>query len=190
MPAPKSAPKRRKPAASEAKSSATAKTATKSNSRSRAKSKSDAATPIEVVVLTREWIQETLDDAARRGRVTRHDANELAAALIRKGRQQTDDVRAELERQLSRGRDQIGSATRKARRSEPVDRIVRTADRARRTVGVGPSFPIIAYDDLTANQVTGRLGELRPADLRKVRDYERKHANRKSVLDAIEKALP
>src|SRR5579862_3607455 len=126
MPAPKSAPKRRKPAASEAKSSATAKTATKSNSRSKskakAKSKSDAATPIEVVVLTREWIQETLDDAARRGRVTRHDANELAAALIRKGRQQTDDVRAELERQLSRGRDQIGSATRKARRSEPVDR--------------------------------------------------------------------
>jgi hypothetical protein len=70
-----------------------------------------------------------------------------------------------------------------------MDRIVRTADRARRTVGVGPSFPILGYDDLTAAQVESRLNGLTPAELRKVREYERRHANRKSVLGAIERAL-
>jgi hypothetical protein len=70
-----------------------------------------------------------------------------------------------------------------------VDRIVRTADRARRTVGVGPSFPILGYDELTAAQVNSRLKGLSPTELRRVREYERRHANRKSVLDAIERAL-
>ena len=77
----------------------------------------------------------------------------------------------------------------RARSSDTLDRIVRGADRARRTVGVGSSFPISGYDDLTAGQVQSRLGGLSPADLRKLRDYERRHANRKSVLSAIDKAL-
>ena len=64
-----------------------------------------------------------------------------------------------------------------------------TCLRARRVAGVGPSFPILGYDDLTAAQVIGRLDTLTPAELRKVRDYERRNANRKSVLDAIESKL-
>ena len=51
------------------------------------------------------------------------------------------------------------------------------------------TFPIIGYDDLTAGQVDDRLAGLTPPQLRKVRDYERRHANRKTVLHAIEKAL-
>jgi hypothetical protein len=121
--------------------------------------------------------------------VTRRDANELVDKLFKRGRRQTDELIAELERRVGQGRRQLSTATRKARQTEPVDRIVRTADRARRTVGVGPSFPILGYDDLTAGQVTDRIGDLKPAELRKVRDYERRHANRKSVLDAVEKAL-
>jgi hypothetical protein len=85
--------------------------------------------------------------------------------------------------------DLVAELVRQARRAEPVDRIVRTADRARRTVGVGPAFPILGYDELTAGQVNHRLGGLTPPQLRKVRDYERRHANRKTVLEAIEKAL-
>jgi polyhydroxyalkanoate synthesis regulator phasin len=145
--------------------------------------------PLDLVMLTRERIQDTLDEAAERGRVTRDDANELVAELVKRGRQQTDDVLADFEQLLGRGREQIGTATKRARRTEPVDRLVRTADRARRTVGVGPSFPILGYDELTAGQVEERLRGLTPAELRKVRDYERRHANRKSVLAAIEKAL-
>ena len=147
------------------------------------------ATPIDVVVLTKERIQDTIDEFAARGRVTREDANELVAELVRRGRDQTDDLLSEFEHLLERGRDQLETATRKARRVEPVDRMVRTADRARRTVGVGPAFPILGYDDLTAGQVIDRLAGLIPPQLRKVRDYERRHANRKTVLEAIEKAL-
>lgn len=146
--------------------------------------------PLGLVVLTRERIQETLDDAAERGRLTRSDANELGAELVRLGRKQTDELLSDLERLLGQGRQRWDSATRRARSSEPIDRIVRGADRARRTVGVGSSFPISGYDDLTAGQVQGRLGDLSPAALRRVRDYERRHANRKSVLASIEKALP
>jgi polyhydroxyalkanoate synthesis regulator phasin len=136
--------------------------------------------PLDLIVISRDRIQETLDEAAERGRVTRHDANELVAELVRRGRQQTDDLFANLETLLERGRGQLGSAT---------DRIVRGADRARRTIGVGPSFPISGYDELTAGQVEKRLEGLKPAELRHVRDYERRHANRKTVLDAIERAL-
>lgn len=145
--------------------------------------------PRDLVMLTRERIQATLDDFAQRGRVTRDDANELVAELVRRGREQSEDILGEVEQLLGRGRDQLETATRKARRAEPVERIVRTADRARRTVGVGPAFPILGYDDLTAGQVGDRLAGLTPAQLRKVRDYERRHANRKTVLEAIERAL-
>jgi polyhydroxyalkanoate synthesis regulator phasin len=144
--------------------------------------------PLGLVILSRERIQETLDEAAERGRVTRSDANELASLLVQRGRQQTEELLADIERLLGRGRQQLDTALR-ARRSESVDRLRRGADRARRRVGVGPSFPITGYDDLTAVQVQQRLRGLTPADLRKVRSYERRHANRKSVLAAIDKRL-
>jgi polyhydroxyalkanoate synthesis regulator phasin len=145
--------------------------------------------PLGLVVLTRERIQEVLDDAAERGRVTRSDANELVGELVNRGRQQTDQLLSDAERLLGRGRQQIGAATMRARRSESLDLLLRSADRARRTVGTDQSFPILGYDELTAAQVQGRLDGLAPAELRRVRDYERRHANRKSVLAAIDKQL-
>jgi len=145
--------------------------------------------PLDLVMLTRDRIQETLDEAASRGRLTRSDANDLVTELVRRGRQQTDDLLADFEQLVGRGRDQLGSAAGRARRADPVDQLVRAADRARRSVGVGSSFPIAGYDELTTSQVAARLGSLSPAELRRVRDYEARHANRKSVLDAVEKAL-
>jgi polyhydroxyalkanoate synthesis regulator phasin len=127
--------------------------------------------PLGLVMLSREAIQEILEEAVQRGRITRSDANDLASELIQRGRRQTDELLATV------------------RRSDSVDRLVQSADRARRRVGVGPSFPIIGYDDLAAEKVKQRLGSLTPAELRKVRDYERRHADRKSVLAAIEKRL-
>jgi len=145
--------------------------------------------PLGLVVLTRERIQDTLDEAAERGRLTRTDANELVSELVKRGRQQTDELVSDVDRMVGRGRDQLESASKRTRLTDSMDRLVRTADRARRTVGVGPSFPIIGYDDLTAAQVEARLNGLTPAELRKVREYERRHANRKSVLGAVERAL-
>ena len=145
--------------------------------------------PLGLVVLTSERIQEVLDDAAERGLVTRSDANELASQLIRRGRQQTDQLLSDVERVIGFGRQQLGPATRGSRWSESIDLLARSADRVRRSVGVGQTFPILGYDDLTAAQVQARLDGLSSAELRKVREYERRHANRKSVLEAINKSL-
>jgi polyhydroxyalkanoate synthesis regulator phasin len=41
--------------------------------------------PLDALVLTRERIQEVLDDAVQRGRMTRDDAADLLAELVRRG---------------------------------------------------------------------------------------------------------
>jgi polyhydroxyalkanoate synthesis regulator phasin len=134
-----------------------------------------------LMMLTRERILETFEEAVKRGRITRSDANDLAAEIVRRGRKQTEDILAEL----------LGERGRELRKSadKATDRVLREVDRARRATGIGSTFPISGYDDLTAAQVTSRLSDLTAPQLRKVRDYERRHGNRKSVLNAIEKKL-
>ncbi len=151
---------------------------------------------LNLLMISRDRVQEVLDDAVSRGRVTREDANELVADLVRRGRRQTEDLMQDFEQLLGRGREattdvrrQARSATTRARRKPVVDRVLREVDRTRRAAGVPPTFPILAYDDLTAAQVGDRLADLSPPELRKVRDYERRNANRKSVLTALERAL-
>jgi hypothetical protein len=133
------------------------------------------------VTLTTDRLQDAVDDAVRRGRMTRKDAEELLATLLSAGRSQTDQLLADLETVLGGG-----------------SRVRRVAARARRTVGVrggggggraAAPFPIAGYDDLTAAEITKRLRDLSPAELRKVRDRERRGAARKSVLGAVEKRL-
>jgi polyhydroxyalkanoate synthesis regulator phasin len=153
------------------------------------------------VVLTGERLQEAMDDAVRRGRLTRDDAEELVQNLLSAGRKQTEDLLAELEQLLGRGQKGATEAARQARQvageagqrararaTSPTDRVLREVDRARRVAGIG-TFPILGYDGLAVGQVTTRLADLSPPELRKVRDYERRNANRKSVLGAIEKRL-
>jgi polyhydroxyalkanoate synthesis regulator phasin len=140
--------------------------------------------PLGLVVLSRERIAETLGEAALDGRLTRTDAERLVSELVQRGRQQTEELLIDLDRT----RPEIDGATRRARKATP-DRLVRGADRARRTIGVGSTFPILSYDDLTVAQVQSRLTHLSDPELRAVRDYERRHGNRKSLLGAIEKAL-
>ncbi len=105
------------------------------------------------LVITRERIQEVLDDAVERGRMTRDDATELFGELVRRG---TGGIAAG----------------------------------ARRVTGIGPGLPIRDYEDLTAAQVAEQLDGLSVSQLRQVRDHERRNANRKTVLTAIERKLP
>jgi hypothetical protein len=152
--------------------------------------------PLNLVMLTRDRIEETVEEAVSRGSMTRDAAQDLISGLVERGRRQTTDVLGDLEQLLGRGRGtdvaararrQVGDATARARGAG--DQVLVQADRARRVARVGPSFPILNYDDLTASQIQSRLGTLTPAELRKVRDYERRNANRKSVLDAVETKL-
>jgi hypothetical protein len=149
-------------------SEATAKEARAADAESLAEQLLRLIDPREIVVLTRDRVQDVLDDAVARGRMTRADASLLVSELIHRGRRQTEDLVADLEQLVGRSR-------------EPVRRDARR--------GVAVTFPIAGYDDLTAAQVTSQIGGLTPAELRKVRDYERRNANRKSVLTAVEQRL-
>ena len=149
------------------------------------------------VTLSRERIQEVVDDAVERGRMTRGDANELVSRLVTRGRQQTDDLMRELERLLKeadarvsparkRAEAAVGRAGRVAR--DAADRPLAQADRLRRRAG-GPGAPITGYDKLTAAQVKSRLTDLSKPELRKVRTQEKNGKARKCILSDIEKRL-
>jgi polyhydroxyalkanoate synthesis regulator phasin len=150
------------------------------------------------IVITGDRLQETVDEAVKRGRMTRADAEELVANLVQIGRLQTQDALADIESLVERSASQTRRVARArvsrvaaaARHTPGTDRALRAVDRARRAAGLGSQFPISGYDDLTAAQVKARLSDLSPAELRKVRDHERRNANRKSVLAVIEKGLP
>jgi hypothetical protein len=135
--------------------------------------------PLDAMVITRGRLQEVLDDAVDRGRMTRDDATQLLTELVTRGRRQTDDLLRELETLVS----------------APAGRVLREVDRARRATGIAASAAasgvggITGYDDMTAAQVIERLDDLEPVDLRAVRDHERRNANRKTVLAAVERKL-
>jgi polyhydroxyalkanoate synthesis regulator phasin len=112
--------------------------------------------PLDVMVITRERLQDTLDDAVRRGRMTRDDATDLLAEILRRAI------------------------------SAPTDRVIREV---RRVTGAADEFPIVDYDDLTAAQIVSQLAGIEAVDLRRVRDYERRNANRKTVLAALDQKL-
>ena len=112
--------------------------------------------PLDVMVITRERLQDTLDDAVRRGRMTRDDATDLLAEILRRAI------------------------------SAPTEKVIKEV---RRVTGATDEFPIGDYDDLTAAQIVSKLGDLEPIALRRVRDYERRNANRKTVLAAVDAKL-
>ena len=59
------------------------------------------------VTLSRERIQEVVDDAVKRGRMTHGDAEKMIGELLRKGRKQTDAVLSELESLLRQARRKL-----------------------------------------------------------------------------------
>jgi len=153
------------------------------------------------VTLPKERIQEVVDDAVKRGRMTRSDANELVNRLVDRGRKASEELLAELERLLETARKEFDSRTQSTRREvtkaaervtraarEAADRPLAEADKIRRRAK-GGGAPISGYEQLTAAQVKSRLKDLNKADLRKVRTMEKRGKARKSVLEAIDKRL-
>jgi hypothetical protein len=133
--------------------------------------------PLNVVLISRRNIEELFDDAVKRGRMTRTDAQDMVQTLVSRGARATDDFLSDLERMLGRG----GSLEAEAGEAEEVDGGTQSSPAA--------NLPIAGYDDLSAAQVQERLEGLTPAELRKLRDYEQRNANRKTVLDRIERRL-
>ena len=149
------------------------------------------------ITISRERLQEVVDDAVKRGRMTRGDAEEMVGRLATRGREQAEDLLSQLERILSQARDvpdrakqEVGGRAEDARKRTvaAVDKPLAGADRVRRAARV-PGFPITAYDQLSIRQIDRRLQELSRQELRRVRDYERKNKGRKGLLRALDRKL-
>jgi hypothetical protein len=59
------------------------------------------------VTLSRERIQEVVDDAVKRGRMTHGDAEKMIGELLKRGRKQTDALLSELEGLLRQARRKL-----------------------------------------------------------------------------------
>ncbi len=55
--------------------------------------------------------------------------------------------------------------------------------------GLRPRFPIEGYEELSVEEVSARLGALSAEDLRKVRDYEERNGNRKTILEQLDRRI-
>jgi polyhydroxyalkanoate synthesis regulator phasin len=149
------------------------------------------------ITISRERLQEVVDDAVRRGRMTRGDAEEMVGRLATRGREQAEDLLSQLDRVLTQARDvpdrarqEVGGRAMVARKRavKAADKPLARVDRVRRTARV-PGFPITAYDQLTVPQIDRRLQDLTRAQLRKVREYERRNKERKGLLRALDRKL-
>jgi hypothetical protein len=78
-----------------------------------------------------------------------------------------------------------GAAARQARRAPGEQR---AEGAARGAVAREEDVPIANYDSLSAAEISKRLKRLSKVDLGKVEAYERRHKNRKTVLQRIESA--
>ena len=131
--------------------------------------------PLNVVLLSRKTIDDLFDDAVKRGRMTRSDAQEMAQSLVSRGARATDDFLSDLERMLG-SRGDTGETD-----GDAGD-------------GSTPNLPIAGYDELSAPQVQERLDGLTPAELRKLRDYEQGFScgggSAKNAAATIHRILP
>jgi hypothetical protein len=134
--------------------------------------------PVNAVLITRKHLEEVIEDAVRRGRMTRDDAQQMLQTLLQRSARQTDDFLSDLERLLGRGRT-----------LEPGPSGQSGGKKRQKPRRASSSLPIESYDELSAAAVQERLDGLTPAQLRRLRDYERRNANRKTVLDAIARKL-
>jgi hypothetical protein len=134
--------------------------------------------PVNAVLITRKHLEEVIEDAVKRGRMTRDDAQQMMQTLLQRSARQTDDFLADLERLLGRGRT-----------LEPSPSGQDSAKKRQRPRRPSSSLPIASYDELSAAAVQDQLDGLTPAELRRLRDYERRNANRKTVLNAIGRKL-
>lgn len=77
-------------------------------------------------------------------------------------------------------------AKRGAREARKVPGVARAEGEVRGAVASADELPIARYDELTADEIIGRLPGLSQVDLGKVHGYERRHEDRSTVIERVE----
>jgi polyhydroxyalkanoate synthesis regulator phasin len=115
-------------------------------------------------------IREVVDDAVKRGRMTRDDANELFTKLVNRGRKQTEDLIKDLEKALEQARKEVETRATKTRRGvetratkarkQVETRATKARKRARKGVGQARKAVVEAADEplAQADKLRSRAG--------------------------------
>jgi ferritin-like metal-binding protein YciE len=82
-------------------------------------------------------------------------------------------------------RSATGEAKRTARQARKVPGVARAEGQVKGAVASADDLAIAGYDELTAEDITGKLAGISQVELAKVAAYERKHDNRSTVLARI-----
>ena len=82
-------------------------------------------------------------------------------------------------------RSATGDARRTARQARKVPGVARAEGQVKGAVASADDLAIPGYDELTAEDITGKLAAISQIELAKVAAYERKHDNRSTVLTRI-----
>jgi ferritin-like metal-binding protein YciE len=96
-----------------------------------------------------------------------------------------DAVREVGEAARKRTRKTATSAKRTARQARKVPGVARAEGQVKGAVASEGDLAIARYDELTADEISGKLGELSQIDLAKVDAYERRNQNRTTILSRI-----
>ena len=82
-------------------------------------------------------------------------------------------------------RQGIETATRNAERVTDMTQRAAAAGVANTNGG----FPIVGYDDMNVAEITDRLNVLSEEQLKRVREYERRHKNRDTLIEQIDRKI-
>jgi ferritin-like metal-binding protein YciE len=96
-----------------------------------------------------------------------------------------DAIRQAGEATKNAARRTTDATKRTARQARKVPGVARVEGQAKGAVASEDDLAIARYDKLTADEITGKLGELSQIDLAKVDSYERRNQNRTTVLSRI-----
>jgi ferritin-like metal-binding protein YciE len=96
-----------------------------------------------------------------------------------------DAVRDAGEAAAETARKTTSRAKRTARQAHKVPGVAQVEGQVKGAVASEADLAIARYDQLTADEITGKLAELSQIDLAKVDAYERKHQNRTTILSRI-----
>ncbi len=104
--------------------------------------------------------------------------------------QVTETGAADAAREVGRSAQRTAARTssrakRTARQARKVPGVAQAEGQVKGAVASASDLPIASYDELSAEEIAGRLGELSQIDLAKVDSYERKSDNRSTVLSRI-----
>lgn len=140
-------------------------------------------TVVEHVVAQQErsvrFAQEVLDGAAREIRHQAESNRELTRELVERAEQQREAFRTLVGESFDAYVEFLYAPVSYYRQGLRL-----VEDEVRRT-----SFPIAGYDELNVGEIRDRLDTLSAAQIRRVREYEKRNKNRETLIEQFDRKL-